>query len=273
MQSKLNCEKIASNFLELASEQRVEILSSLNEKKSRVASMAKKLKVTSQEIHRNYDRLSESGFITKRADGCYHITNLGKIICSQIPVMNFVANNEGYFKYHFFGKLPTKFIHRIGELNNCSQIEGVTRVLDKWRQIYKNSDKYVFDIVSESPLRIEEPLMDKVKNGIKYCHLFDQNMKEPRGREKFLKDNDYYDLIQKDKIERRKGEKIDTIVILNEKEGGVIFPNTEGEPDLRYMFYGNDPAFLGWCKDYFDYLWSKSKPVKKIPPIPSKVHK
>jgi len=48
---------------------------------------------------------------------------------------------------------------------------------------------------------------------------------------------------------------VQTVVVLNEKEACVLFPNTEGESDLSEMFYSSDPMFHEWCVDYFRYCW------------------
>ena len=50
-------------------------------------------------------------------------------------------------------------------------------------------------------------------------------------------------------------EKVFTVIVLNEKEACVLFPNKQGEPDMSEMFYGNDPMFHEWCLDYFRYCW------------------
>ena len=50
-------------------------------------------------------------------------------------------------------------------------------------------------------------------------------------------------------------DKVLTVVVLNEKEACVLFPNKQGEADMSEMFYGNDPMFHEWCLDYFRYCW------------------
>jgi hypothetical protein len=34
-----------------------------------------------------------------------------------------------------------------------------------------------------------------------------------------------------------------------------MFPNLEGESDLREIFYSKDALFHEWCLDYFRYCW------------------
>jgi len=51
---------------------------------------------------------------------------------------------------------------------------------------------------------------------------------------------------------------VSIVVLLNEKESCLIFPNQSGEPDMREMFYSIDPEFHEWCLDYFEYCWKNS---------------
>ena len=259
-------EDAALCFLELASEQRLRILSNLNKKPHRVSSLAKLLKVTSQEIHRNLDRLSSAYFVRKGADEHYHITTNGKIILSQLPLITFLSKNQKFFETHELGNMHMKFVRRLGVLENCKHIKGVTVVLDKWKSIYKNAKIFVFDAITESPAGLVDPLMKRIKENTTYRHIITKDLIEPEGRTKTLEKLGYFTLIEQGKIERRISSDLDTIVIMNEKEASVIFAANNGEPDLRNMFYGDDPLFLDWCKDYLEFIWEKSKKTARIKP-------
>lgn len=257
-------EIVSSNFLELASEQRLRILSALNSKPCRVTALAKKLDVTSQEIHRNLDRLSNSGFVIKKSDEHYHITTIGKLMLSQMPIMFFVTKNQKYFSTHDVGILPTKFSRRLGVLENCEHIKGVTNVLDKWQKIYQNSTEFIRDILNESPSGMDKILVDRVNKGVKYSHILTSDLEEPENRISDLKKLGYYDLIKSQKIQRKEITTTKTILILNEKEAGIIFPTLDGQPDLRHMFYGDSSMFLEWAIDYFEYYWKNAKNIIRV---------
>lgn len=259
-------EVVAANFLELASEQRLRILASLNIRPHRVSQLAKKLDVTSQEIHRNLERLSNSGFVKKGADEHFHITTVGKLMLSQMPLMFFISKNETYFANHDIGVLPQKFSRRLGVLENCDHIKGVTKVLDTWKKIYKNSKEYVCDIINEFPTGLDSVLINSVKKGAQYRHIISTDLHEHSDRHSNLKKLGYYDLIKKGKISRKEIKPQGIVLILNEKECGIIFPTLDGEPDLRHMFYGNSIVFQDWCLDYFEHHWKKAKKISRISP-------
>ena len=51
---------------------------------------------------------------------------------------------------------------------------------------------------------------------------------------------------------------VDIVILLNEKETCIIFPNLNGAPDMSEMFYSEDPDFHEWALDYFEYVWQNS---------------
>ena len=260
----IDFEYTSSEFLELASEIRLGILFDLREKPSRVTTMAKKFNVTAQEIHRNFERMTNSGLISKQKDNCYHLTTFGEAICNQIPSIYFLSKNKKYFTAHEFGNLPSKFIRRIGDLSNCDEIVGVAKVLETWKKIYKTSDDYIFNILFETPLDLMELMIKRVKHGTKYRHIISEHASIPKGRKKLLEKSGFYPLLESGKIERRMLKSVQISVILNEKSAGLMFPDLSGNPDLRSMFYSDDEDFRGWCFDYFKHCWNVSDPFKEF---------
>lgn len=256
-------ENTASDFLELASEQRLKIIFALLAKKSKITELAKKLGATKQEVHRNFERLTSAGLITKDMDGYYDLTVYGKTICSQIPDFVFVSQNRKYFESHDFGDVPIKFIQRIGALVSNHHIKGFTKVLEQWKTLYKNADKYVYEIISEVPLDLIEPIVERIKRGVKFQYIFSEDAIVPKGRKELLEKLDFKKLIDEGVVERKMKEDVKVSVVLNEKETIIMFPTLDGEPDLREAFYSNDPLFHEWCLDYFRYSWYGSDVFKE----------
>lgn len=61
--------------------------------------------------------------------------------------------------------------------------------------------------------------------------------------------------MEKGLVERKMAKSVQTVLVLSEKEACVLFPDKDGESDLREMFYSDDPMFHEWCLDYFRYRW------------------
>jgi len=250
-------EKVAENFLELASFQRLRILIKLVERsRKRLEPLAKELDATKQEIHRNLVRLEHSGLISKDKEGRYSLTTFGRVTCLQLPTTLFLSQHLDYFEDHDFGNIPHKYMMRCGQLAFGTHIKGITKTLEKWKNIYKNADEYIYEILSEIPGDLFDPLIKKIKSGVKFQYIVSEFASVPQGRKAELKRSGFNKLIEKGLIERKMRKHVKEIIVLNEKEACVCFPNLNGEADLTEMFYGNDYQFHEWCIDYFRDCWS-----------------
>ena len=256
-------DETANYVLDLASPQRMQILFKLLEKNHAPTALAKEIEATKQEVHRNFIRLEESGLIEKNTDGTYTLTTFGKVVCTQVPSLVFISQNRKYFEDHNFGDVPHKFQMRCGQLANSEYIKGISKVLEQWKNIYKNSDEYIYEVLSEVPLDLIEPLIKKVKKGVKFNYIFSESAAVPKGRKALLKKLGFGKLIEKELIERKMEKNVQTVVILNEKEACIMFPTLDGESDLTEMFYSDDMMFHEWCLDYFRYCWYGSDVFKE----------
>ena len=250
-----NYENAAGDFLELASEQRLNIIFNLLLKKTKISSMAKELDATVQEVHRNFERLSDAGLIKKDKDGYFDLTTYGKTICTQVPSLLFLSKNKKYFENHDFGDIPMKFIQRIGALSVGQHVKGFVKVLEQWKSIYKNADDYIYQIFTEVPLDLIEPLLSRVKHGVKFNYVFSESTIIPKGRKELLAKLGMKNLLEKGLVERKMKKNVSVVIVLNEKEACVVFPTLDGDADMREMFYSKDQLFHEWCLDYFRYCW------------------
>lgn len=248
-----NTEK---TFFELASEQRLAIIFQLNEKRAKISQIAKSLGITMQEAHRNVNRLQGAGLIEKNPEGIFSLTTFGNTIIKQIPTFNYLSKHKEYFSEHVLGELPIKFIMRLGALDKCEYVKGVVAILERWKDIYREADKYIHEIVPQVPIDLIEPAVTRVKEkGVKYSYVFPKNVIIPRGRKDLLKKLGHNELLNKGAIERRMVESVQVAVILNEKHAAVLFPTQKGETDMNMIFFSSDPVFHEWCLDYFRYRW------------------
>lgn len=248
-------ENSAKDFLEIASHQRISIIFSLKEKKSKVSMMAKQLDATPQEVSRNFERLVKAGLIAKDTDGYYGLSTFGKAICTQVPSLVFLSQNRKYFEKHNFEDIPLKFIQRIGALVRGKYVKGFVKVQEQWREIYDNADKYVYNILSELSLDLIELAVAKTKNNVKISNIFSESTIVPKGRKQLLEKVGFRKLVQEGKIERKMQKDVKVVVVLNEKEACISFPLLDGETDLSQGFYSDDVPFHEWCLDYFRYCW------------------
>ena len=122
---------------------------------------AKEIDATKQEVHRNFMRLEKSSLIRKNVNGTFSLTTFGQTVCTQVPSLVFLSQNRKYFERHTFGEIPHKFQMRCGQLAHAQYVKGVSKVLEQWKSIYKNSNEYVYEVLSEVPLDLIEPCGQK----------------------------------------------------------------------------------------------------------------
>lgn len=257
---KFDSEKIASDFLELASEQRLNILVNLSEKKLNISKLASLLDTTKPEVHRNVNRLAKSGLIEKDSDGNFGLTTYGNAILVQIPSLSFVSENRQYFSTHTLGSLEPKFIQRLGALQDKKQVNGFVKVLEKWGKIHENAEEYICNILSEVPYSrdIIDVITSKLENKVKIRSVFSEKAIIPEERKKLFEEKGFQKYVISGLIERRIKKDTSVGVLVTEKEAAVFFPNTSGGIDLSTMFFSSDPGFHDWCFDYFEWCWKNS---------------
>lgn len=249
-------ERASNNFLELSSLQRLQILFKLMEKKSKPAELVKEFNSTKQEVYRNFSRLEDGFFIIKDVDGNYDLTEFGRTICLQIPSIVFLSEYMDYFKHHNFGNMPKKFYMRVGQLGDSQYIKGLGKVLETWKDLYRNAEQYIYLATSEIILDLDKILVDQIKKGVRLNYVLSENCSVPKGRKETMKKLGFDKFIDNGTVERKMRKTIHSAVVLNEKEGFISFPDTAGEPDLAEVFYSKSPDFHEWCFDFFNYYWN-----------------
>jgi predicted transcriptional regulator len=249
----------ADIFMELASETRCSMLLMLDEQPRRANELAKKLNLTVQEAHRNTTRLLEAGIIEKSSDGLFALTEYGRIIMTQISCFQFLKTHRQFFKDHTLGDIPAKFIQRIGALENCKVISGVTAIFEKLKKLESGANENLKIMVSQAWPEEGRILVDRATHGIKVRALVGRNTVFPKEVvESVVKE--IQALPSKADLENRMVDKVSVALYLADNQSGVMFANSKGDVDMGTLFVSDDPVFNEWCFDLFSYTWEHSKP-------------
>jgi predicted transcriptional regulator len=257
----VNAEKI---FFELASHQRLSIIFSLSQTKLKLSQLSRDLGITMQEVHRNINRLQDAGLIEKDSSGNFSLTTFGNTIIKQIPTFDFLSQYKEYFSEHTLGELPMKFVQRIGSLDDCKLVRGIAAILESWKEIYRESESYILEIIPQVPLDLIEPILVSVRErGTKLFYIFPDDVIIPKGRSELLGRLRFDELYKTGRIGRRMVDRVQVAVVLNEKKASVLFPTQKGETDMNMMFFSEDRLFHDWCLDYFWFRWYSSNPFEE----------
>ncbi len=255
-----NSEDLAKQLFEISSEQRLNILFRLQKQKSTMSKIAKELHATMPEVFRNFGRLAKAGLIEKDPDSNYHLTLHGRTVCANLASLLFVKNFEKYFKNRDYGDIPEKFIQRIGVLSTAQHIKGVVKVLEVWKKIHSQAEKYIHNILAEVPYSndIIEVVVSQAKKNTKICSIFSESAIIPDARKELFEKLGFKKFIQNGIIERKMRKDVKVIVLLNEKEACIMFPTRDGDADMSEMLYSSDSQFHEWCSDYFKDCWENA---------------
>ena len=249
---------VAGLFLELASETRCSILASLGNRPAKLSTLARELDITVQDVHRNLNRMAESGLV-KRDDGTFRLTEFGRAVTRQIPYFLFMKNHSEFFEEHTLEGLPTKFAQRIASLKNCEFIGQVTPVLERLRKLESSAASSLKIMVSQAWVEEGRILAEKAAGGAEVLTIVGRNTVFPREVvESIMPPLDK--LSRSDMMKGRIVDHVSTAIYIADGQAAVMFPTLKGEPDMGSMFLGKEPAFIEWCNDLFDHTWSQALP-------------
>lgn len=244
-----NPEGIESLFFELASESRLAILRELNKKSWKMNDLARELDLTTTETFRQLQRLAETLLAQKQPEGTYGITNYGRLVLQLSPSLEFVFKHKEYCLTHDILRLPLQFLYRIGELSQATLEMDSVHNLNAAKRITAEAKQYMWGGGAEQPLDIGSELRELIPKGVKFKFIFP---------ERFIPKQMPLPPEMAKSIEWRSIEGIPVNFVMNEKEAGISFCLTNGRADYA-GFIGNDPAFLNWVKDLFNYYWDKAR--------------
>jgi predicted transcriptional regulator len=256
-------------FRQLANSHRLQIMSSLHTRNGKMSTISKEMKARMQDVKRNLDNLLNEGLVERDSHGVFSLTTFGSTIVRQIPSMDFLSKNKEYFSNHNFGEIPEKFIHRIGELNQSKFIKGYVTVIECIKEMYKQSEEYIYGMLPEVSLELVEAVISKIKTrNIKFSYILPEKAIVPKVSYELVKDSSYIALLHQGLINGRMVKKISAAVVVTDKQAAIMFPHVDGETDIRTMFYnGNidsdDGRFHEWCLDFFKHNWENSEHYNK----------
>ncbi len=261
----------SSLFMELASEARLSILVSLNNKPTKLSILARDTNRTAPEVSRNLDRLIEEGLVVKGVDVLFHITEYGTMVLHQMPYFAFIKKHRDFFKSHSFVKtgIPEKYLQRIGQLEKCRIVNSTTAVIQTLKKMQLSACQFIKLMVAQAWPEEGQILVDKDTHEVKVYAINGLNTIFPSNivHEIFPS---VERLIYEGKLESRIIEKVSMgIYISDDMQAGLMFPNKYGEVDVNTIFVSNDPIFCEWCSDIFEYFWQHSGPGQNLKKLKS----
>jgi predicted transcriptional regulator len=251
-------------MFEVSNEDRVRILRELSAEHCTYSDLSRRLEITTQEVSRHVQRLTENGLTVRRSDGLLALTPFGELLLRQLATLRFTSSHRGYFADHVISGLPDKFMARMGELGGCTPIDDVMVAIHRVQRLVEEAEEYILNInmrYFSSGFTAIKAAFDREVKGY-FLHgstlRLPEEMTDDRRR-----------VFPEGYVERLKGAgtylerllDVPMILYLSEKDVALLcFPTVGGEFDFRGFSSGGQEAHE-WCRDLFFYYWDKAKPV------------
>lgn len=247
-------EDIEELLFNLASNDRLTLLSKIREHRQRLTSLAKVINASTQECSRHLNRLSDSGYIKKDSDGSFETTSLGKAVLRVLPSIQFLLSHKNYFLSHDLTPIPLSFNERIGELVEGKLVGHFNTVLDHIKRVILEGREFV-RLIADQPVVPTSTLGNAFASRSVPVRLIikkgaDLNMLSAAKS------------ILPEKFEIASLSDVGIAMAINEKLAGVCFLGSDGKLDFGVGFVGFDSSFRSWCCDLFDYYWKLADPVR-----------
>ncbi len=246
-------ESLTDLLFELSSDDRLKILLELEKSPKNLTRIAKNLDFTAQETSRNVARLLKTSLITRNPDGNYILTTYGGTSLKLLSSYEFLSENRKYFLTHDPSELPYHFLNRLGELTESS-FEGdfVTNYVIEG-EMAKRVEKFAYSMAQQFNVNALPTVVEKLKLGVEFRSIFPETIVPPPGFRPAIG------------VERRLLPKVPINITITEKKAMFGLPTLHGR-----IFDGNfiseDPKFLKWCLDLFNYYWDQAKPLQGLFP-------
>lgn len=235
-------------FFELASENRLDILRGLCHDKLKMQDIARKLNLTATEASRQLQRLSTANLIERSPDSTYQTTHYGKLILSLSTSMEFAFMHTKFFSEHNVWKLPTSYVHRLGELSASVLIEDLNEAIVRWEELVKTAADHLWVMTPEVMPLLSRATRERLVHGLKVKSIVFEGMSE-RSKASVTKGQT---------VERRYLSDVPAIILASEKEASISLPLFDGNMH-HASFFCNDAESLRWVNELFCYYWENAK--------------
>jgi predicted transcriptional regulator len=254
-------EQVSGLYFELSNPDRLKILRSLKETPRRLTELAEDIGITHQQCVRHLKRLSDIHLVERNGDGLYSLTSFGVLVHKLTPGLVFVSNHSEYFTQHSLSHIPSEFISRIGELSQSTLFSNVMEAISEIESIIKHSEEILYVFINKRTHSIRPSVADAVRRGVQIKSISITSYTPNFDVRREVNRKDEEDIIE---AERKKtvmvADQTDfpVYIYLSEKAAFLAFPLHDESFDYT-GFHSTDPVAVKYCRDLFDYYWSRTK--------------
>lgn len=238
----------------LASADRLALLSEVAAKVQTQASLAKRIDASLAECSRHLARLRDAGLVRKNSDGLYQITTIGSAMLKVLPSLEFLLEHKDRLLSHDLSDLPRPFVERIGELSGGRRVDHFSQAWTTMQSVMSGAKEFVWGIS-------DQPLVPGISFG-QYLTSRDVSMRIISNQKIELAGFKKANPLLPERFELGRLHEVRVGLAMNESIAWVCFAGAGGELDHSTGFAGTDTEFRGWCADLFGYYWEKATKVR-----------
>ncbi len=250
-------EELAELYSLLASQDRLELLTEISRQPLKMSNLAPKISATAQETSRHLARLKDANLIDKDPDGNYRLTAFAKLVMSYIPAFSFLLKHKHYFLNHDITFLPQQFLTRLGDFLHSQHGDKVSNIFTHGRDVISEAENYIWLMADQNILVAYQEFYERIATKDLSLRVILPSF--------CIRYEDFEPIKSIHELEIRAIEEQGNVpvgIAMNEKIAGICFPDLKGKIDFNSGFRGtSNTEFHGWCRDLFEYYWSKSKPT------------
>lgn len=246
-------------LFELSNVDRYNILQALTTENYNVTNMSRHLALTTQEASRHLNRLAEAGLIVKNVSGEYGLTSYGKLVLSQATGIMFATSNKEYFTDHKTDGLPSEYLCQLTKLRESRLVTDVMVSFANIDRIIEEASEYIWRLTDRYNMMTLPKLEAATERGATLKLMQTKDFQYPPewpGPGVVLREARL-----DGKFEVRNSSEANIFIAMNENEVAILaFPMESNLFDYR-GFTSTDPEFHDWCKELFQFYWTKAIPV------------
>lgn len=250
-------EDLANFLFEVASPERLVILSRLSKGGRTHTELVRGLKRSGSETTRHLQRLSAAGLVTKDEHRRFELTSTARAFNAGLGLFEFLVANRDFLVDHDLSGLDARFLSRLGELGKGTFTYGEYGTVAVQESALREARVRVWMITDESTDQILPTLRERAAHGT------DVRIVGPGSTDERRSSALDTDAEEDGGLRAVSSPRVFLLVV--DDRAGICFPLTDGTMDRSTMLTLHDSIGLRWAEDLFLDQWSQAASSRDLP--------
>jgi len=234
---------------------RIEILKMLEGESKAAKEIAKQMGYAETYVHKHLHRLLEEDLIRKESK-YFSLSTSGKIFVNSLDGIEVVGKYKDVWEEHDIEGVPLEILRDIRSLRGTELISSAPNVLMKFNKMALHAKKKILFAANQIPMM--EEIMNKgiFENGVEITLLISPVVSD------IVSKYSGRDVPPNLEVLMTQIENIYMgVLVMDDKEAGVIFQDKRGSLDWDYAILGNDKKFISWAENNFWNMYESGEGI------------